>query len=113
MVADGGFIVVDGDLIVVDGDLLVVDGGCFFADYTLPRVFLPPQTNDFDPFSWHRTSPRHLRGGIHKHNAETAVDRNLFILILQSLPKMQYRFEEKKSSFREYTVGVSLRYTTS
>ena len=46
MVADGGFIVVDGDLIVVDGDLLVVDGGCFFADYTLPRVFLPPQTND-------------------------------------------------------------------
>ena len=46
MVADGGFIVVDGDLIVVDGDLLVVDGGCFFADYTLHRVFLPPQTND-------------------------------------------------------------------
>ena len=45
MVADGGFIVVDGDLIVVDGDLMVADGGCFF-DYTLHRVFLPPQTND-------------------------------------------------------------------
>ena len=80
MVADGGFIVVACDLIVVDGDLLVVDGGCFFL-YFAP-CFFAASNQRFDPFSWHRTSPRHLGGGIHKHTAVAASDRNLLILIL-------------------------------
>jgi len=80
MVADGGFIVVACDLIVVDGDLLVVDGGCFFL-YFAP-CFFAASNQRFDPFSWHRTSPGHLRGGIHKHTAVAAVDRNLLMLIL-------------------------------
>ena len=57
--------------------------------------------------------PALYQAGTTSHLQKRQLNGTRYFLISWSLTKMPFRFQEKKLSFREYTVAVCLVYTTS